>query len=114
MRCSAEAPGVWRLHWVHRRRSVMRLPLRDTPVLRPALLPARRVPRRVATVTPDEFLVARIAEDRSAALSLPQVIIDAAVAHERIHFARWTPARVVAECDARLQIVEAYRHERSV
>ncbi|MDB5243970.1 MAG: hypothetical protein JWP57_4596 [Spirosoma sp.] len=48
-----------------------------------------------------EFLLARIAEDESAARALPSFIVDAAVAYERIHFARWAPARVLAECDAK-------------
>ena len=60
-------------------------------------------------MTLTEFLLARIAEDEGCARVLPPVVIAEAVRYERIHFARWAPARVLAECEAKRQIVNAVR-----
>jgi hypothetical protein len=62
-----------------------------------------------------EFLLARIAEDHSAAFFAQQdeqlmgSLADQAVArgdHRGTHAHRWSPARVLAECEAKRRIVE--------
>jgi hypothetical protein len=70
-----------------------------------------------------EFLLARIAEDEEVARAASvrrydfMTFADHILSVERDstdamdeHVARWDPARVIAECDARRRIVESARH----
>jgi hypothetical protein len=78
-----------------------------------------------------EFLLARIADDEAEAraatpgpwetrlywftssgqswASVPDVIHEEIAAEDGIHIARWDPARVLAECDAKRRIVDEHR-----
>lgn len=68
----------------------------------------------VMTIT--EFLLARIAEDEADAQDALERgfggwewLADAGINHEaRTHIVRWHPARVLAECEAKRQIVELH------
>jgi hypothetical protein len=60
-----------------------------------------------------EFVLARIAEDEAAAqAALDQApasgLRDSDEGHDAGHTARWSPARVLAECTAKRTIVEAF------
>ena len=70
-------------------------------------------------MTITEFLLARIAEDEAEARATPKrerfrvAAVDEATANAiTAHAARWEPVRVLAECEAKRRIIEAFEDER--
>lgn len=68
-------------------------------------------------MTLTEFLLARIAEDEAVARSVDEHLIRSLrsiVRHaplpggEVLHIVRWDPARVLAECEAKRRIIQAF------